>query len=196
MIRLAETAKREINAWFDAAVRSAPGVVGLRLRSWLYSRRLPGGPTGLYIGAGVVFNGWSNIQIGDHVLFHSCCTLEARTGVVIIGARCGFNHGVWIGADGGRIALGTDVNVGPYVVFRAANHRFDRIPFQEQGHEAGEITVGNNVWIGAHVSVLSGARIGDNCVIGAGAVVRGEIPAGTLAAGVPATVVRNLSLVE
>jgi acetyltransferase-like isoleucine patch superfamily enzyme len=46
------------------------------------------------------------------------------------------------------------------------------------------------------VSVLSGARIGDNCVIGAGAVVRGEIPAGSLAAGVPATVVRKLSLLD
>ena len=185
-----------MTAWLDAAARSMPGVVGIRLRSWLYRGRLRGGPTGLYVGAGVVFNGWPNIQIGDKVLFHRFCILEAKSGEIVIGARCGFNHGVWIGADGGRVTLGTDVNVGPYVVFRAANHRFDRIPFQQQGHEAGEIIVGNNVWIGAHVSVLSGARIGDNCVIGAGAVVRGEIPAGSMAAGVPATVVRKLSLPE
>ena len=139
-MRLVETAKREMNAWLDAAARAMPGAIGIRLRTWLYRRRLRGGPIGLYVGAGVVFNGWSNIRIGDNVLFHRCCILEAMTGDIIIGARCGFNHGVWIGADGGRIALGTDVNVGPYVVFRAANHRFDRIPFQEQGHEAGETT--------------------------------------------------------
>ncbi|WP_363331271.1 DapH/DapD/GlmU-related protein [Microbacterium sp. SCN 69-37] len=55
------------------------------------------------------------------------------------------------------------------------------------------MTVGRNVWIASNVVICPGVTIGDNSVIAAGAVVRSSIPAGTLAAGVPARVVRSLS---
>ena len=54
------------------------------------------------------------------------------------------------------------------------------------------IRVGNNVFIGAYSILLPGAVVGDNCVIGAGSVVAGEIPANCVAAGAPARVVRSL----
>lgn len=53
------------------------------------------------------------------------------------------------------------------------------------------IRVGNNVFIGAYAVILPGAVIGDNCVIGAGAVVAGEIPPNSVAAGVPAKVIKS-----
>ena len=52
--------------------------------------------------------------------------------------------------------------------------------------------IGNNVWIGANATILPGVTIGDNSVIGAGAVVSKDIPANVLALGVPARVVREL----
>ena len=52
------------------------------------------------------------------------------------------------------------------------------------------ITVGNNVWFGAGVTVLPGVPIGDHVIIGAGSVVIGDIPAGVLAAGNPCKVIR------
>ena len=55
------------------------------------------------------------------------------------------------------------------------------------------ITVGNNVWIGANVSVLPGVSIGDDAVIGAGSVVTKNIPSGVLAAGNPCRVIRELT---
>jgi maltose O-acetyltransferase len=55
------------------------------------------------------------------------------------------------------------------------------------------ITIGNNVWFGGHCVVLSGVTIGDNAVIGAGSVVTKDIPAGAVAAGNPARVLRYLS---
>ena len=55
------------------------------------------------------------------------------------------------------------------------------------------VTIGNNVWFGANVTVCGGVTIGDNCVIGAGSVVTRDIPAGSLAAGVPCKVIRPIT---
>ena len=55
------------------------------------------------------------------------------------------------------------------------------------------ITVGNNVWIGANVTVLPRVSIGDDAVIGAGSVVTKNIPSGVLAAGNPCRVIRELT---
>lgn len=55
------------------------------------------------------------------------------------------------------------------------------------------MSIGNNVWIGAGVSILPGVTIGDDCVIGAGSVVNRSIPAGVLAAGNPCRVIRAIT---
>ena len=55
------------------------------------------------------------------------------------------------------------------------------------------MTVGNNVWFGAGVTVLPGVSIGDDSVIAAGSVVTRDIPSGVLAAGIPCRVLRKLN---
>ena len=55
------------------------------------------------------------------------------------------------------------------------------------------ITVGDNVWIGANVSVLPGVSIGSDTIIGAGSVVNKDIPDGVIAAGVPCRVIRRIT---
>ena len=66
-------------------------------------------------------------------------------------------------------------------------------PFAEQDgmKTAGPLVIGKNCWIGASVTVLDGANIGEHCVIGAGAVVKKPIPANSLAVGIPARVIRS-----
>ena len=54
------------------------------------------------------------------------------------------------------------------------------------------MVIGKNVWLGASVTVVPGVTIGDNAVIAAGAVVTKDVPANTIAAGVPAKVIREL----
>ena len=54
------------------------------------------------------------------------------------------------------------------------------------------VTIGNNVWIGANVSIMPGVTIGDNTVIGAGSVVTRDIPANVVAMGTPCRVVREI----
>lgn len=55
------------------------------------------------------------------------------------------------------------------------------------------IKVGNNCWLASNVTVCAGVTIGDNCVIGAGAVVTHDIPDNSLAVGVPAKVIRKIT---
>ena len=66
-------------------------------------------------------------------------------------------------------------------------------PEDQPLYSKGVVTIGNNVWIADKVTILSGVTIGDNSMIGATAVVTHDIPAGVIAAGVPARVIRQIS---
>lgn len=66
-------------------------------------------------------------------------------------------------------------------------------PEDQPLYSKGVVTIGNNVWIADKVTILSGVTIGDNSMIGANAVVTHDIPAGVIAAGVPARVIRQIS---
>lgn len=105
---------------------------------------------------------------------------------VSIGSRCFF----WAGPDKGRISIGDDVLFGPEVVVTAANYRFnDGAPVAKQLMEEGDVVIGDDVWIGARAIILPGVSIGDGAIIGAGALVRSDVPPFAIAVGVPARVI-------
>lgn len=84
------------------------------------------------------------------------------------------------------LTIGDDAVIGENVSIRDAdNHALDDRPGGAQ-----PTVIGNHVWIGMNATILKGVRIGDGAVIGAGAVVTRDVPAGMLAAGVPAKPVR------
>ena len=92
--------------------------------------------------------------------------------------------------DGGTITFGDDVLVGPDCTFVTAIHPTDPARRLAGYQRFAPITVGNNVWFGAGVTVCPGVSIGDNCVIGAGSVVVKDIPANCVAVGNPCKVIR------
>jgi acetyltransferase-like isoleucine patch superfamily enzyme len=65
------------------------------------------------------------------------------------------------------------------------------VPVIEQERHSKGITLGENVWLGAGAKVMDGVHIADHVVVGAGAVVTEDLPAGAVAVGVPARVVRT-----
>lgn len=109
-----------------------------------------------------------------------------------IGENFFANHNCVI-LDGAKVTFGDNVFVAPNCGFHTAGHPLD-VEQRNLGLEyAYPITIGNNVWIGAGVTVLPGVTIGNNTVIGAGSVVNRDIPDGVVAAGNPCRVIRNIT---
>ena len=110
---------------------------------------------------------------------------------ITIGARCFANFGL-TALDVAPITIGDDVQIGPYVQLLTPTHPVEAEPRRAKWESAQPITIGDNVWLGGGVIVLAGVTIGADTVVGAGSVVTRDLPAGALAVGSPARVVRTL----
>jgi maltose O-acetyltransferase len=108
-----------------------------------------------------------------------------------VGARTFANVGL-VALDVGRITIGDDVQIGPNVQLLTPTHPLDPELRRAAWEAARPITIESNVWLGGGVVVCPGVTIGADTVVGAGAVVTRDLPAGVLAAGTPARVVRRL----
>ena len=109
-----------------------------------------------------------NITIGKNVFINACCKFQ----------------------DQGGITIGSGVLIGHNVTLATLNH--DERPDFRQNIYPKPIKIGNNVWIGSNASILAGVTIGDGAIIGANAVVTKNIPENTVAAGVPAKIIRKV----
>ena len=108
-----------------------------------------------------------------------------------IGDRTFLNYGISIGASA-SISIGADCNFGPYVnIVDTTFHELDPARRLERP-EPQPVRIGDNVWLAVRVIVLPGVTIGDDAVVGAGSVVTGDIPPRSVAAGIPAKVLRTL----
>ncbi|REK71328.1 sugar O-acetyltransferase [Paenibacillus paeoniae] len=104
--------------------------------------------------------------------------------------------------DDAKVTIGDNVSFGPNVTIVTPIHPFiasERRQMLDQNGDpkslcyAKPVTIGNDVWLSANVTVCGGVTIGDGCVIGAGSVVTQDIPEGTFAAGVPCRVIRQIT---
>jgi acetyltransferase-like isoleucine patch superfamily enzyme len=87
--------------------------------------------------------------------------------------------------------IGRDCLIAPFCYFVDSNHGYERHALiREQKMTAEPISVGDDVWIGAHVIVTKGVRIGTGAVIAAGSVVRKDVPEYAVVAGNPAEIVK------
>ena len=150
------------------------------------------------IGAGV--------RLGDHTF------ISMRGGRLAIGRGTDVRRGINVHCSGtlevgeealvstgvhlhcaNRIAIGDWTIIGEYSTIVDSTHL--RTPPEEPIRHAttvGSVRIGRNVWLGAKVTVGADVEIGDQAIIAGGAVVTQDVPAGMLAAGVPARTVRAL----
>jgi maltose O-acetyltransferase len=110
---------------------------------------------------------------------------------ISIGDRTFVNFGA-IFLDPAPITVGADVQIGPNVQLLTPTHELDTERRRAGWEKALPITIGDNVWLGGGVIVCPGVTIGENTVVGAGSVVVKDLPAGVLAVGNPARIVREL----
>lgn len=80
-----------------------------------------------------------------------------------------------------NIMIGDGTEISPHCLIYDHDHDF-RAPsgIKEKKFRTSRIIIGKNVWIGANSIVLRGTKIGDNCVIGAGSIVKGDIPSNSI----------------
>ena len=135
------------------------------------------------------------LEIGAHTLLEPDVWLtvpgDAR---VRIGAGTFLNIGVMVAATE-RIEIGDHCMFANNCFVTDGNHRFDdrETPVPHQGFTSkGPTIIGDNVWCGANVVITSGVTVGERCVIGANSVVTTALPPRSIAAGAPATVLREV----
>jgi acetyltransferase-like isoleucine patch superfamily enzyme len=191
-----------------------PGALGLVLRKTLYPWLLGACGRNVVFGQNVVLRHPHKIRIADDVVIDDNCLLDAKgesnhgitigrgvfvgrntilscnNGDITIadGANLGFNCEVF-SASSVSIGAGTLLAAYAYIVGGGHDLSDPTIPILEQRRVSAGVRVGSGAWIGAGVRVLDGVTIGDGAVIGANAVVREAVPAGAIAAGVPARVI-------
>ena len=157
--------------------------------------------SGVSVGRGVTIARDAAVCLGS---------APARRGVITLGDRTRVDRGVLLHPYGGRIETGIDVYLGPYTIvyghggvvigkdtlismhcrILSSNHAIPPAGtiIRSQADVPRATRIGRDVWLGAGVTVLGGVTIGDGCVVGAGAVVTRDLPAYSIAVGVPATV--------
>ena len=139
------------------------------------------------------------LEIGEGTLLEPGCWLVVGDGARIsIGAGCFLNLSTMITATD-RVTIGDHTMFANHCLVSDASHRFDDpdTPITWQGFVSkGPVSIGSNCWFGVNCVVTSGVTIGDRCVIGANSVVTRDVPAGTIAAGVPAQVIRPIEFIR
>ncbi len=195
-----------------------PGVAGLGLRRLLYPSLLGRVGRNVIFGKGITLRHPGLIRVGGNVVIEDGCVLDAKGSGhegIAIGGGVFVGRSTILSCKGGSIEVGDNVNlgiacvvlsesrvvIGDNCIFAAhcylvagGNHDFSRtdIPvIQQPSVSRGGITVEPNVWLGVRVTVLDGVTIGRDSVVGAGSLVTRDIPPFSVAAGVPARVIRS-----
>ena len=107
----------------------------------------------------------------------------------VIGKRVFVNSGCKF-QDQGGLTIGDDVLIGHNCVIATLNHAMD--PERRADMVPAPVKIGNKVWIGSNATILPGVAIGDGAIIAAGAVVTKSVPPRTVAAGVPAKIIKSI----
>ena len=152
-------------------VRSLPGFMGIGIRWLVYRMLFQKLDSFAFIYAGVYLTHTYGIRAGKSLAINSGALLDGR----------------------GGITLGDNVLIGPYAVIASSNHAYKQLdqPISAVDHIMEPVTIGHDVWIGAHAVITGGITIGDHAVIAAGAVVTSKVEPYQVVGGVPARVISD-----
>lgn len=196
---------------------NTPGALGLFLRKKFYPCLFASCGRGVVFGPFITLRCPGRIHIGANTIISENTTLDAKGSAgdgIRIGAGVFIAKGTIVATGGGtlvvddgtnigaycRIATTGDSHIGPkallssYCYIVGADHVTDdpNIAVLDQPTVSrGGASVGEGTWLGAKVTVADGAKVGRHCIIGAHALVLGDIPDHSVAVGIPAKVVRN-----
>ncbi len=163
---------------------------GLVLRVWGVGRVIGG--ENLQVGPNVTLVLYGPLRLGPGVTLGAGCRLEVGPGAELsLGRGCHVGVGSVVAAQS-NVVLEDHVLVAEHVSIRDHDHHVEmNARLNETEAVVADVRVESGCWIGAGARVLKGARLGQGVVVAANSVVRGEVPAHTTVAGIPARVVRQ-----
>jgi acetyltransferase-like isoleucine patch superfamily enzyme len=183
----------KLKRWIDYLImnqRDARPRWYVRLLAPLYQHR--GRGSKIYHSVRMDTPPYRRFWLGRRSVVESYCCINNAVGDVTIGdyTRIGIHCTVI-----GPVCIGSHVNLAQGITVTALNHNFGDAArrIDEQGVSTKPVVIGDDVWIGANAVILPGVTIGSHCVIAAGAVVTKDVPDYTLAGGVPAKTIKDLS---
>ena len=133
---------------------------------------------------------FNKFEIGSNCIIEDFATINNGVGDVIIGDNCGIGlSNVIIGP----VTMGNYVMLAQNIVISGLNHGYEDVttPPRTQKVVTKQITIADDVWIGANCVITAGVTIGKHAVIGAGSVVTKDIPPFSVAVGNPARVIKK-----
>ena len=161
----------------------------VRLLAPLYQHR--GKHSVVYRSARMDTPPYRKFWLGDYSVVEANACINNAMGDVIIGdhTRIGLHNTII-----GPVTIGSHVNLAQGITVTALNHNFDDTERRtdEQGVSVTQVTIGDDCWIGANAVILPGVTVGSHSVIAAGAIVTKDVPPQSLAAGVPAKVIKSI----
>ena len=174
-----------------ARIRSITALA--RARAW--GLFYPGVETGRRsrIGRGcrLILESGGRLSLGDRCTIDDQTTLAAyHSGTIKLGRESFVGHHCTIAARE-SVEIGAGTYLAELVSVRDHDHAVGVSP-GSGAVEIAPVSIGDDVWLAAKVTILRGSRVGDGAVIGANAVVRGDIPPRSVAVGIPASVVRRI----
>ncbi|PVZ14669.1 acyltransferase [Actinomycetospora cinnamomea] len=149
----------------------------------------------VFLGRGVSLEareGFGRLEIGRFVHIGDNTRVRCHEGSLRIGDKSVFGNentiNCYLDIEFGEATLLSD-----WIYVCDFDHRYAdvNVPIKDQGIVKSPVRIGPETWIGTKVTVLRGARVGRGCVLGAHAVVRGDVPDWSVAVGAPARVVRD-----
>jgi acetyltransferase-like isoleucine patch superfamily enzyme len=192
-----------------------PGALGLLLRSKLYPALLGSTGRGVVFGSNVVLRHPGKLRLKSNIIMDDNSVLDAKGSDnqgIDIGDNVFVGRNTIIYCQNGDIEIGDNTNIGSncqifsarkvqigknvliaaYSYLVGGGHIYEdtELPIIEQGRTASGIKIGDNVWLGASVTVLDGVTIGEGAIIAAGAVVTEDMPPFAIAGGTPAKVIK------
>ena len=125
------------------------------------------------------FNRGAKVTLGNRIRIHSGSKIKVRRGSSLsIGNGTKINYNCMIVCRR-SVSIGEKCEFGPGVLIYDHDHDF-RVGLEKKEYKCSDVVIGNRVWIGANTVILRGTVIGDDCVIGAGSVVKGNVPANSV----------------
>lgn len=194
-----------------------PGALGIALRQVFYPYLFRDCGKGVVFGRNVAVRNPHRISLGRAVVIEESCTLDAKgvegggisigdgtfvgkgtiisttDGTIDIDEGCNLGSNIRIGTIG-HTRLGKKCLLAAYCYLVGAGHEMEDLdtPILDQANTSeGGVTLGDNVWLGARVTVMDGKTVGSHSIVGAHALVTKDLPEYSISKGTPAEVVRS-----